>query len=171
MTFLYCYFVHVFCFGRFIKFKPTKKRYFPNRIQMNFQFTYFEKAMYPNHVCFMSLISLSTISWRRSGSLIRPDSIIVWAEKENDAHSSLLYSFKLIGEIRGKAVVKDRTCILRNRVNEITVKVNYNSRIPWPERLSWDKIYKRFLAFLIIESMWQFHFRPRETLRHWKLIQ
>ena len=39
------------------------------------------------------------------------------------------------------------------------------SRVPRPERLSWDKLYRHFLAFLIMESMWQFHFKSLKTLR------
>ena len=40
-----------------------------------------------------------------------------------------------------------------------------SSRVPGPERLSWDYLYRLFLTFLIMESMWQFHFKSLETLR------
>ena len=51
-------------------------------------------------------------------------------------------------------------------IGQIQVQKNWtNSRVPRPERLSWDKLYKHFLAFLIMESMWQFHFKSLEMLR------
>ena len=40
-----------------------------------------------------------------------------------------------------------------------------SSRVPRPESLSWDKLYRRFLAFLTMESMRQFHFKSLEKLR------
>ena len=33
------------------------------------------------------------------------------------------------------------------------------------ERLSWDKLYKRLLAFLMMLSMWQFHLKSLDMLR------
>ena len=46
------------------------------------------------------------------------------------------------------------------------VQKNWTSpRVPRPERLSWDKLYRHFWAFLIMESMWEFHFKSLETLR------
>lgn len=51
-------------------------------------------------------------------------------------------------------------------IGRIQVQKNWtNSRVPRPARLSWDKQYKRFLAFLIMELMWQFHFKSIEMLR------
>ena len=49
---------------------------------------------------------------------------IVRAERENNAHSPFLYSLKFIGEVRGKAVTKDRTCILPDRANVSEEKLN-----------------------------------------------
>ena len=40
-----------------------------------------------------------------------------------------------------------------------------SSRVPRPESLTWDKLFRRFLAFLTMESMWEFHFKSLETLR------
>ena len=40
-----------------------------------------------------------------------------------------------------------------------------SSRVPSPKRLRWDKLYRRFLALLMLESMWKLHFKSLETLR------
>ena len=51
-------------------------------------------------------------------------------------------------------------------IGRMQVQKNWTSpRVPRPERLSWDKLYRRFWAFLIMESMWEFHFKSLETLR------
>ena len=51
-------------------------------------------------------------------------------------------------------------------IGRMQVQKNWtSSQVPRPERLSWDKLYRRFLAFLMMESMWQFHFKSLETLR------
>ena len=51
-------------------------------------------------------------------------------------------------------------------IGRMQVQKNWSSqRVPRQERLSWGKLYRRFLAFLIMESMWEFHFKSPETLR------
>ena len=118
--------------------------------------------------CRTFLNSLSTSSWRRSESLVRPDST-----------KASLY------EQRGKMMPIARFCTPSSSLERYTGRLSWktghaysvigriqvqeknwiNSRVPRPERLSWDKLYKRFLAFLIMESMWQFHFKSLEMLR------
>ena len=42
---------------------------------------------------------------------------------KDDAHCSLLYSFNLVGKVRGETVMGDRTCILRDRTNTSAEKL------------------------------------------------
>ena len=117
--------------------------------------------------CKIFLNSLSTSSWRRSESLVRPDST-----------KASLY------EQRGKMMRIARFCTPSSSLERYTGRPSWktghaysvigriqvqkkwtNTRVPRPERLNWDKLYKRFLAFLIMESMWQFHFKSLEMLR------
>ena len=72
------------------------------------------RGAYSVLLCTTSLNGLSTSSWQ----------LIVRAERENNSHSPFLYSLRFIGEVHGKAVAKDRTCILRVRANASAEKLN-----------------------------------------------
>ena len=107
-------------------------------------------------LCKIFLNSLSTSSWQRSESLVRPDS-----------------TKPSLPEQRGKMMRIARFCTPSSSlerytgrpswktghaysvIGQIQVQKNWtNSWVPRPECLSWDKLYKRFLAFLIMESLY-----------------
>ena len=115
------------------------------------------------------LNSLSTSSWRRSESFIRPD--LADASLYEQKGKMIRIARFCTLQVRWRGIWGDRyerrkwhaySVIGRVQVqawNELTH--GYQDR----ERLSWDKLYKRLLAFLMMLSMWQFHLKYLDMLR------
>ena len=76
--------------------------------------------------CKTFLNSLSTSSWRRSESLVRPDSTkaSLYEQRGKMMRITRFYSFKFDGEVNGKVVMKDRTRILCDRTNTSAEKLD-----------------------------------------------
>ena len=114
-----------------------------------------------------SLNSLPTSSWRRSESLVRPDSTKTSLDEQRGKMMRIARfctPSRSLERYTGRPSWK--TGHAYSVIGRIQVQKNWtNSRVLRPQRLSWDKLYKRFLAFLIIDSMWQFHFKSLEMLR------
>ena len=116
--------------------------------------------------CKTFLNSLSTSFWRRSERLVRSVSTKVSLYEQRGKIMQIARfctSSSSLERYTGRPSWK--TGQAYSVIGRIQVQKNWtNSRVPRSERLSWDKLYKRFLAFPTMKLMWQFHVKSLEML-------